>query len=628
MLNQGYDHEPKKRKGIRKRLIPNSLTMKLIFLCAVIIIVPYLYQSVFSAGIITSGIMDQYSNAMAENLANERQLIQNHFSNVQSWSDSVTHNMSYMNLLSSRGSQQMMQRLRMDGTINRIYSNDSHILALKSFSLFDEVRTRISKEYEHYTYNWSTLDTFLEQNNIPADLPDTCEFALLPLAESEQELYTNAFSVVWFVKGDANQLLMVLLAEIDGASLTNILPQLHLSEGEDLLLVNAQGQMLYRYNQALEIAALPAFIGEPGTHSTGGESVRLDDTEYRLFWSEPFMDGLRIVRCLPVSVINNIVYASQPGMVTMALLSLSAAIIALVLLVYRFTRPLRQLSESMEQAGDGKFNQLIPDQSAEIELQPLIHQFNTMMTLINQLFNETYRLKIEQQRAELKALQAQISPHFIYNTLQSIAYMAVKRNAFEISGIVDSLGRMLRYCLRSEDEHVTLAEEIENVEQYLNIQKMRLMDRISVTFTIDQRVKATIVPRMILQPLVENSVIHGMKNKKHKYHINICCTLQDDYLLIEVYDNGVGMNPAKLEEIQNAIASAQDSNAADVDNEHIGIINCQLRMKLFFQGKADFDIQSGPNKGTVVRIRCYIPQVQALPENPTDAPRDGGENTG
>ena len=145
----------------------NSLTTKLILLCAIIVIIPLVYQSVFSVNSIADGMFRQYSAAMRENISNERQLVDNYFSYVRGWSSAITENPSYMNLLSSRGSGQMTQRLRLDGAIKRIYTSHPEIRSLRSFTLFDQIRTRISREYANYTYNWTTLEFFCEQYGIP-----------------------------------------------------------------------------------------------------------------------------------------------------------------------------------------------------------------------------------------------------------------------------------------------------------------------------------------------------------------------------------------------------------------------------------------------------------------------------
>jgi two-component system sensor histidine kinase YesM len=289
----------------------------------------------------------------------------------------------------------------------------------------------------------------------------------------------------------------------------------------------------------------------------------------------------------------------------MMLICLILSIAVLVWLIYRFTRPLRQLAESMRQAGGGEFGRLIPTSSSDVEILPVIDQFNTMTTLINQLFNETYRLKLEQQRAELRALQAQINPHFLYNTLQTIHFMALKRNAYEISAIVDSLGSILRYCLKFGEDEVPLEAEIQNISQYLTVQKMRFLNRLSTHLDVDDRVKDVMIPKMILQPLVENCIVHGVQDSAKSCTIRISCFLKGEQVVIEVRDDGPGIPEARLLDIRRSLDAAE----GDQSDDHIGVINCYLRLKYFFQGKAEFEIESAPGKGTLVRIVCPARRV-------------------
>jgi hypothetical protein len=228
----------------------NSLTTKLILLCALIVIIPLVYQSVFSVNSIADGMFRQYSAAMRENISNERQLVDNYFSYVRGWSSAITENLSYMNLLSSRGSGQMTQRLRLDGAIKRIYTSHPEIRSLRSFTLFDQIRTRISRKYENYTYNWTTLEFFCEQYGIPRERVDSSLFALLPVQHPEGGSDGDVFCAAWFIKSLDGKLLQVLMAEIDSAALSDLFPDIQFLSGEAMMLVDANGQTVYRQGKA------------------------------------------------------------------------------------------------------------------------------------------------------------------------------------------------------------------------------------------------------------------------------------------------------------------------------------------------------------------------------------------
>lgn len=215
-----------------------------------------------------------------------------------------------------------------------------------------------------------------------------------------------------------------------------------------------------------------------------------------------------------------------------------------------------------------------------------------------QLSERKYRL----QAAELLALQSQINPHFLHNTLETI-YWEILR----ISGkptiahrMLENLSDIMKYSLNSKDNLVTLKEEIENTKSYIEIQKYRYEDKFDVYWDYSPLVDNYKIKKLIFQPLVENSIYHGIIKKDIRCYIKIKIVKSDSHLRIFVADNGAGILPEKLDVIKQKLVSNEDFS------DHIGLFNTNKRLKLLYGDKYGIRIRSLPDKGTVVFIHIPI----------------------
>lgn len=280
------------------------------------------------------------------------------------------------------------------------------------------------------------------------------------------------------------------------------------------------------------------------------------------------------------------------GFVILALLVASAGI---YILSYTFTKPIGKLKNAMKQVEAGDFEVQVSS-NARDEIGQLIHSFNYMVSRLRQLIMEVYQQKLAQKNAELTALQAQINPHFLYNTLDSINWMLIEKEEWEISDVVVSLGDILKYSLHGEEMLVLFEEELKYIESYLCIQKNRLEDRLTVHMEIEEETKLCLVPKLILQPIVENAIIHGIEKKKETGIVWIRAGVREGILTIQVTDDGTGMKPERLMQFRESIVSE------DAGGKHIGMRNVHRRIQLHFGEAYGLKIDSEWEKGTTVTI--------------------------
>jgi two-component system sensor histidine kinase YesM len=240
------------------------------------------------------------------------------------------------------------------------------------------------------------------------------------------------------------------------------------------------------------------------------------------------------------------------------------------------TKPIEQLTVKMKQAEKGIFDFIEikeTDEKCKDEIIQLQKDFNYMIEKINYLINENYVKQIMIKDTQLQALQAQINPHFLYNTLESINWMAKINKMRDISIMVESLGNLLRDSIENKKVLVNLSEELNLIKSYMNIQKTRHEEAIDFSLNVDKTLYEFLIPKLILQPLVENSIHYGLE-KKAKVIINIGSVIFEDYFEIFVEDDGPGVKENLLENLSSGKISAKGFGT--------GLKNIDERIKIIF----------------------------------------------
>ena len=290
------------------------------------------------------------------------------------------------------------------------------------------------------------------------------------------------------------------------------------------------------------------------------------------------------------------------------------------------SRPLRNLSEMMNKVGKGNFDVSIQPYTND-EVGVLSEHFNKMVRQVQKLIQEVYQEQYLKQKAELKSLRAQINPHFLYNTLESINWMARTRNVPEIGDMVKALGDLMRASI-SGDDFVTLNDEITNITNYLKIQKFRYGDRLGVCIGISPDIGQIIVPKLILQPIVENSIVHGLEEKLEDGHIKISGKLENGDVVIMICDDGVGMEKEKADHLNRLFSEyhegtrvsggsakvdiRKDIGSKDDMHTHIGLINVDRRIKMYYGASYGLSISSVIGEGT--SVKAVLPARTSAPE--------------
>lgn len=263
---------------------------------------------------------------------------------------------------------------------------------------------------------------------------------------------------------------------------------------------------------------------------------------------------------------------------------------------YAISKPIEQLTKKMKQVQNGNFTPINHKEEPYLkdEIGDLQQNFHIMLDKINDLIKENYTKQLLIKETEYKALQSQINPHFLYNTLDSINWLAKLNNQKKIAEMVEALGNMLRNIISKKAPLVTIKEELEIIEHYITIQKYRYGERLSFRLDYDQDIETSSIPKLTIQPLVENSIQHGLEEMISKCNIFVRIALKDELLHIVVLDNGPGMDDETINHIYDGKIKPKGSG--------IGLYNIKERIQLMFGEEYGVEVSSEKGKGTKVKI--------------------------
>lgn len=282
------------------------------------------------------------------------------------------------------------------------------------------------------------------------------------------------------------------------------------------------------------------------------------------------------------------------NLLAIALLMICVSMIITGFISSGLTRPLELLMNTIQKIGNGNV-QLRAKIVKEDEIGELAQKFNEMLDQMEELKQKEYQTKQLLNRAEYKALQAQVNPHFLYNTLDTMASIAEIRNCPEVSHMSQSLALIFRYSLNMKDPFSTVENEIAHLKNYIYVMDMRMHDNIQYTFDVDEMTLKSKLPRLSLQPIVENAINHGLRNKRGKKKIGIQIKREQMDLVICIEDNGIGLDTSAINESlrKNELDFVEKGNS-------IGLHNINARLKMLYGNQYGMHLESMLGEGTKV----------------------------
>ncbi|MBW4083740.1 sensor histidine kinase [Paenibacillus sp. S150] len=401
----------------------------------------------------------------------------------------------------------------------------------------------------------------------------------------------------------------VLMVQVSQSELNGMLYQ----EPFETIITDEQGYIVAAKNPGLVGSTLDAFdIGMDLSKTTKDVLRTTVKGKNSFVIVDELTPQLSVSKLKVISVFETGSILSSANKVSMlGLLIIMGVLLIALVLVYTIsfltTNRLLRLSRQLNQVALGNLN-VVSQIDGTDEIGQLSRQFNYMVSSINQLIAQVVEsneknnaLEIAQREIKLKMMASQINPHFLFNALESIRMNAHLKGEKEIANIVRLLGKLMRKNLEVGREKAPMKEEIEMIRSYLEIQKFRYEERLEYMLDCDPRAFDILIPPLIIQPLVENSVVHGLENKEGTVHVSISVAVREEVLEICVEDDGIGISGEKLAEIVKVISKADEEQRS-----RIGLRNVHQRLTLYYGEEHGLKISSEAGAGT--RICFTIPK--------------------
>lgn len=384
-----------------------------------------------------------------------------------------------------------------------------------------------------------------------------------------------------------------------------IMEDIPFTDGEHLMYVSPDNDPFVIDDRDFYAKSAASGLLQQLDSAQGGQFTWSDEEEkYLVIYDINKKEGWKLIKPIPYKEIYEAATTTSKLNYSIGLLFLIVSVILVSFTSNRITSPLKNLSLQMKRFSTGSF-----DAEASVEgndeIAYLSRHFNKMVEKTNELINERYKMKIVEKNAVLKALEAEINPHFLYNALQAISTKALKNNNDDIVEMVDNLALTLRYCISGRDV-VQASEELRHIERYLALQKARFGGRMQVVYNWEESLQELRIPKLSIQTLVENCIKHALEKVSSPVTIRIEAHTTPACSVISVMDNGPGISAERLEEVLSSLQIQWEElggeAAEDGGPESIGLKNLNTRLKLLYGDEAGLVIKSDGN-GTTMNMR-------------------------
>lgn len=385
---------------------------------------------------------------------------------------------------------------------------------------------------------------------------------------------------------DEKEILGLLRISFNETFLNSILDEAKLGKEGKVYLLNDENKIIFTKDRSLITESFSRIENVSGPTMKYPFSIVKYPLHYER-WS--------LVGVVPETEIVNQITQFNRIFFLMVILILTSIMVFAIAAARAILRPLNRIMKGMECIQQGNLNVML-ESDADDEFSIIIHNFNYMVERVKSLIETVYHQQVHYRKAEILALQAKLNPHFLYNTLDAIYWMLILKGEEEIGEVVVALSSILRYSISHENEFVTVREDMGQLENYLKIQRMRFEDKLEYDFHIQEEILELKIPKLLIQPLVENSIKYAFNDMKCHGVIGIRGYLEKEDLIFEVVDNGVGMSEEKIRSIFAGYEFQSKKSG-------IGIQLVHHRIRYIYGEGYGISIESTVGEGTKVTVR-------------------------
>ncbi|MBB6735321.1 cache domain-containing sensor histidine kinase [Cohnella zeiphila] len=376
-----------------------------------------------------------------------------------------------------------------------------------------------------------------------------------------------------------------------------IFESLESGDNNAMLVIDKTGQLRYEpFGTEAETAAIPSVWEHVKAHP---DRHFYKSDHYYVFYQSIADGAMTLVKLIPTSVVSDSSRSTVSFSIVIVSCLIGASVAVSILLANKAAAPILKLVRAISWTEETNSDVYI-DHNRSDEIGLLEKKYA-------QIIQSRYQIYIEKRTAQLKALQAQINPHFLHNTLQSIGAMAVVKDVPDIYHIIQAISGNIRYTMHLSNNLVALRQEIDHVRNYLLIQNFRFKDKIAIEWDLDASAGECLIPPLTLQPIVENAFEHGFRRKKGDWIVRIRTRRDLDGLRIEIEDNGVGFS--QQTELELKLSLSRNIEEIIENQESMALSNIQARIKTQFGQEYGLDIQGAPDAGALVIVT--LPNLSA-----------------
>lgn len=391
----------------------------------------------------------------------------------------------------------------------------------------------------------------------------------------------------------------IFIVDLNYSAISSLCEQSGLGQSGYVFIIDEEGNLIYHPRQLLIYGGLLSeYITECLTTKKtcflkeNGASQRL----YTV--TKSAKTGWTIVSAAYVSELLKKESETKLLYMIVAFLLIAIVVVVTNVIAGQIVKPIIKMKKAIKLVEKGHFAGARIEVTEENEFGELGNSFNKMAGKIEDLIQLNTEEQKQKRAYELKALQAQINPHFLYNTLDSIIWMSASNKNEQVVLMTSALAKFFRLSISNPKEEVTIAEEIDYVRNYLIIQKMRYVDKMNYDITVEEGIEKVSIIRFVLQPLVENAIYHGLKYKKGRGSLSVKGFRVDDTVVLQVIDNGNGMSEEKLASVQK-----------EGQEKGVGIKNVMQRLKLYYGENYGLTIESIESIGTIASVTIPFREV-------------------
>jgi two-component system sensor histidine kinase YesM len=568
----------------------NSLRAKLIIMAVVLILIPVTIMSLVYSLTVKDIIKNKYTETAIQSVSETSEKLNFILNDIQEFSTVITSNPELLYMLNHR------YEYRVD-EFERVLRN--FILSRDDIESIDLIQQDTYYSVGVKKANWIRRinQTLKDSSGQPLWMPTKSEEIEILSGKFKRNYFTLSRKVVDFNTLDEYGYLLI---DLDEAILERAYTELKDSENTEILICDSQGNIISDTDKSK--------IGGSIKTEPYARAVLADKTghNYILYQSKVAIystietNGWKLIKTIPTEYMYGELYRIQRYLLIGGFLYSILIILYFLFFSFRYTEPMMKMMSVIKKVEQGDLTARTEVRSGD-EVGQLGHSLNNMIAKMQKLIDQLIREEQEKKEVELEALHAQINPHFLYNTLNTIKWMAKIQGNNSVSKAITALVKLLRISTNLGREMITLDEEIDYVKNYMVIQKLRFNKTMHIDYNIDESCMHIMVPKLILQPIVENSIIYGMEDEQHELHIRIGAYLDAEQLMIEIQDDGPGIEPEILKTIF-------DNDSSKSKFSKVGLNNVNQRIKLYCGAKYGLEIETEIGRGTRVLMN--------LPANP------------